>query len=361
MQRLLSIDILRGLTICLMILVNNPGSWSTVYNPLLHAKWHGCTLTDLVFPFFMFVVGLSMYHSIETTSSKGNPWLAKSLGRGLKLILIGLLLNWYPFFKTHFTDLRFFGVLQRIGISYILACVLLFLAQRRYLWIWASVAIVTIGYWVVLLIFGSGDYSLEGNLVTIVDAKLVGEPHMYKGFGIRFDPEGLLSSIPAAGNILLGYIMAHLMSRQKVNHENVMKLTFIGLACIAIGIVWNVVFPINKPLWTSSYVFYTCGLATVLWSALIYYIDVEKVTNGGYFLKVFGQNPIFAFVMSGIVVKTFDLIKVEGQGILGLTYSEFFKPIFGDYGGSLAYAISFVCLIWSMTYLLDKRGIYLKV
>jgi predicted acyltransferase len=361
MNRLISIDVLRGITIALMILVNTPGSWSFVYPQLLHAEWDGLKLADLVFPFFMFVVGVSMFYSIQQTTNKNKPWVQKSIVRGIKLVLIGIALNWYPFFTKNFEVLRLFGILQRIGLAYIGATILLYLFRcSNLLWM---IATVTVGYWLILLTIGDGDLSLEGNLVRQIDLALVGSAHIYKGYGIAFDPEGLLSTLPSIGNILIGFWVASLLDRWTVSVSTLLKLIGIGLTSITVGIIWSVFmgFPINKPIWSSSYVLVTSGLCVILWAELIYFIDILKINRGVNFFRVFGQNAIISFVLSGLVVKTFGLIKIDGKGILTHAYESAFAPIFGQYGGSLMFAITYVLFIWAIAYVLDKKGIYIKV
>ncbi|HMP30580.1 MAG TPA: heparan-alpha-glucosaminide N-acetyltransferase domain-containing protein, partial [Saprospiraceae bacterium] len=338
-NRILALDVLRGLTIVLMILVNNPGSWSHVYAPLLHAKWDGCTPTDLVFPFFMFVVGISMFVSKQKWDKSDDLWLKKSIIRGLKIILIGFLLNWFPFYDRSPLDVRVFGVLQRIGLAYIFASILLRYVSLKYLV--ASIGFILLSYWGILVINGEEGLTLEGNLVRSIDLALIGEKNIYKGYGIPFDPEGLLSTYPAIATILLGYLIGSWYFTSGTKLDYIKKIAPYGLILCALGYLWHVVgFPLNKPIWSSSYVLWTAGLATLMYSLLIWIIDIKGYTTWTKPFRIFGQNPLACFVLSGVIIKILSRIKIDGQGLYALMYSDFFSR-FGDQLGSLIQAIAF--------------------
>ena len=250
MNRLLALDIFRGITIAAMIIVNIPGSWSYVYAPLRHAKWHGCTPTDLIFPFFLFIVGVAMTYSFKKFNNKISLIAVRKIAkRVLVIFLIGLALNAFPF-NTGFSNLRILGVLQRIAIAYGIAAILcLYFKQKKLIIISGLILIV---YWLILIIFSQGDpYAMESNLVRIIDLKIIGENHLWLGLGIPFDPEGLLSTLPAVVTVILGYLTGKLIQKESNLKSAIYKLLLIGIAAIIAGLIWGMVFPINKSLWTS--------------------------------------------------------------------------------------------------------------
>ncbi len=370
-QRYLALDVLRGMTIAFMILVNTPGSWSHVYAPLLHAEWHGCTPTDLVFPFFLFVVGVSMFFSFSKLNTTLNRDSAiKVLQRTLLIFIIGLFINSFPQWKTDYSQLRIMGVLQRIAVAYGIAAILI-LALRQNIIPWVTGAILLL-YWGILWAFGSGDpYSLAGNAVLKLDLWVFGENHLYRGFSldgqnIPFDPEGLLSSLPAVATVLIGYLVGILI---KETHKNKvpLKLILYGTAFTAAGYLWGYVFPVNKPLWTSSYVLYTAGQAAILFGILIYVIDLKNYKSWTSFFMVFGMNPLFIFALSGIWATAMWMLirfeNAEGSVITGSgwLYNTIFVPLAGNLNGSLLYAIAHVLFFWLIGLVLYKRKIFIKV
>lgn len=365
-KRLISLDVLRGLTIALMILVNTPGSWSYIYAPLRHAAWHGCTPTDLVFPFFLFIVGISVYFSFKKYDTKlSKPAISKIIKRTLVIFLIGILLNLFPYFN--FEKVRVMGVLQRIALAYGAGALLcLAFEKKKLLMILGG---VLFGYWV-LLYFGaeSDPYSLENNVVRYFDLFVLGEQHIYRGFGIPFDPEGLLSSIPAVGTVIIGYLVGRIIDIETSINLKMKKLLIYGVVMSALGGVWALVFPINKPLWTSSYVLYTAGLGTLFLALLIFIIDYKKYSVWSKPFVHFGSNPLFIFVFSGLYAKTIgSLIKIpvsEGQGSISLysfLYTKVFAPLFGNMNGSLMFAISHIIVFWLICYILYRKKIFIKI
>lgn len=243
-QRLISLDVLRGITISFMILVNTPGNWSFIYAPLKHAAWHGCTPTDLVFPFFLFIVGLSLYFSFKKYNAVASKAVTfKILKRTLIIFSIGLLLNLYPYFN--FEGVRIMGVLQRIALAYGAGALLCVNFKKQHVLL--ILALLLLGYWA-LLYFGASanPYSLEGNIVRQFDLFLFGEHHIYKGFGIPFDPEGVLSSIPAVGTVIIGYLIGDVMNSTASIVLKMKKLLMYGAFMTVIGAVWALAFPINK-------------------------------------------------------------------------------------------------------------------
>ncbi|TXE06589.1 hypothetical protein ES711_13880 [Gelidibacter salicanalis] len=364
-QRLISLDVLRGITISFMILVNTPGSWSYIYAPLRHAAWHGCTPTDLVFPFFLFIVGLSLFFSFKkynAVASKAATF--KILKRTLIIFLIGLLLNLYPYFN--FEGVRIMGVLQRIALAYGAGALLCVNFKRQKLLLIA--ALLLLGYWALLYFGGNANpYSLEGNIVRQFDLFLFGEQHVYKGFGIPFDPEGVLSSIPAVGTVIIGYLIGDLMDSTTSIPLKMKKLLLYGAVMTIIGYLWGLVFPINKPLWTSSYVLYTAGLATLVLALLIFIIDYKKFSTWSKPFVHFGSNPLFIFVFSGVYAKTISyLIKIpvsdgESVSLYRYLFAEVLAPLFGNMNGSLAFAISHIIVFWLICYILYRNKIFIKI
>ncbi|MDP6922992.1 MAG: heparan-alpha-glucosaminide N-acetyltransferase domain-containing protein, partial [Lutibacter sp.] len=269
--RLDSLDVMRGLTIALMITVNNPGSWEYVYAPLRHSTWHGCTPTDLVFPFFLFIVGVSMSYSFAKFRSLLDTRVFKKITKRVVVIfLLGFLLNIFPFFDLE--NARIMGVLQRIALAYGLAALLCIRLNRKQLFF--VLAVILLAYWGLLFLGGThGMYTLDGNYPRLLDLKILGENHLYKGFGIPFDPEGLLGTLPAAGTVIMGYLTGGLIA--KGVHTALKKMVFLGLGALLLGLIWHTIFPINKPLWTSSYVLYTGGFALLTLAGLCWLIDIK--------------------------------------------------------------------------------------
>jgi len=266
-KRIVSIDVLRGITIFLMIVVNTPGSWSHVFAPFLHAKWHGCTLTDLVFPSFLFVVGLSMSQSFRNlTVTNTNHLIRKITLRAGLIFFIGLLLNWFPFYLTPLSELRIFGVLQRIALSFFGAGILIVLLKKRN-WLIALSVLLLLLHWSILYFFGDAQpYSLENNIGRYIDIWLVGEKHVYGGFGIPFDPEGLLGTLTGISQVLIGYLIgAYLFEHKQQLNKRMLHILFLAIGLFVLAKIWNLCLPINKPLWTGSYVVYTIAIVSILW------------------------------------------------------------------------------------------------
>ena len=332
--RIPALDGFRGATVAAMLLVNNPGTWSAIWWPLAHAEWHGWTPTDLIFPFFLFIVG------ITTELSRKEP--KGILRRGFLIIGCGLLLHLFPYFR--FDTLRVMGVLQRIGIVYILAALIAWNASRRTI-VLMTLAIL-FGYWAVL-----AQGPLEPGPATIaaqVDRALIPEAHLWKQ-AKTWDPEGPLSTIPAVATALLG-----VLATGWVREQNVKLLTIAGLLGIAAGSAWGLVFPINKSLWTSSYVVFTAGWACVILALWIRFLPARP-------FSVFGVNALIAFVGSGAMARMLGVVKVDGVSLQALSYRTFFKPYFEPQLASFLWALSFVLLWYGILWVLDRRGIRLKV
>ncbi|QCR24850.1 acyltransferase family protein [Pontibacter sp. SGAir0037] len=369
-QRYLSLDVLRGLTIALMIVVNTPGSWSTIYAPFRHAAWHGFTVTDLVFPTFLFVVGNAMSFSMRKFEKQGNgAFLQKVLKRTALIFLIGLFLNAYPFFQVtdegfrwiDFAGIRLMGVLQRIALCYgIAALAIRFFKTKGALMLGIALLLL---YWGIL--YTAGDqpdpYSLEGNAALKLDLLIFPVANLYKGYGIPFDPEGLLSTMPAVVNVIAGYLAGLFVQARGNNSRTLLALAVSGAVLTAVALLWDIALPVNKPIWTSSYVVLTVGLDLLLLAVLMLVIEVLQLKGWTYFFEVFGRNPLFIYAMSGMVIKTMSMIRLNGQGLSGWVYDRFYLSWAEGNNASLLFAVSYMLLMWMIGYVLDKRRIYIKV
>jgi predicted acyltransferase len=360
-QRLLSIDVLRGMTIFFMIIVNTPGTWEYVYAPLQHAKWNGWTPTDLVFPFFVFIVGLSMSFSFKAYKTDHKILVRKILTRTFLIFLVGLLLNWYPFFNKSLDDLRIFGVLQRIALAYGLGALLCALLNTR--WIIISLVAILFGYWGILLSAGGTDpLSLENNLVRVIDLYLFGENHIYHGYGIPFDPEGLLSTLPTVGTVILGFLTGGMIQQVNDQYVKIRNMIISGSVLIILAYGWQELgFPINKPIWSSSYVLLTGGLAMLLFAFLLWLIDGKGWQDWTFIFRVFGLNPLASYALSGLIIKTFFLIKIGDQNIYAWLYTHFFQSSFGNYLGSFLQALTYTMFIWFFAWLLYRKNMVIKL
>jgi predicted acyltransferase len=368
-MRQISIDYYRGATIALMLVVNTPGTWSHVFPPLLHAPWHGCTPTDLVFPSFLFIVGVSMWFSFKKFEhGLDRVALAKIGRRSFLLVFIGMLLAYYPFFNKHIETLRLPGVLQRIGVCYGIASVLCVGLKPRMLI--GSAAGLLLGYWAVMYYFalpGTDPYGLENNAVRVLDRMFLGDAHIYKGEGIPFDPEGILSTFPAVVTVLLGWWSGQVMDRWKKEPSNVVfLLLLLGVTVGFTGLLWDLVFPINKKIWTSSYVLYAGGLSMIFLSFAYWLLDVRGSRAGAGIFLPFGANPLFAYVLSGLLVKTLMAIKyVDGAGVemngYKWVYQQVFMPVEPYKAGSLLFALVFAGLVWLVCAWLYRKKIMIKI
>ncbi|HEX7153841.1 MAG TPA: heparan-alpha-glucosaminide N-acetyltransferase domain-containing protein [Thermoanaerobaculia bacterium] len=336
--RVAAVDITRGLTVAGMLLVNHPGSWGALYAPLAHAPWHGWTPTDLIFPFFLFIVGITTYLSRKPP--------AKILRRGAIIILLGLAVNAFPFTLDRFPTLRYMGVLQRIGIVYICAALLARWLTRKQLVV--ATVVILLGYWAIL---ASGPLEPpEATIAASVDRAVIGTPHLWKQ-SKTWDPEGPLSTIPAVATCLLGILAAEWVLTKRLR-----PLVIAGVAGIALGLAWDLVFPINKNLWTSSYVVFTAGCACVLLALTTWLVDVRGSRWWTRPAIVFGVNPLIAFVGSGLMARILGMTKLQPK-----IYKTAFAPYFEPRLASLLYALAFVAVWWAILEVLYRRKLILRV
>ncbi len=334
-NRLIALDVFRGLTIALMFIVNNPGTWNDdlIYAPLQHAKWHGWTPTDFVFPFFLFTVGVSAAFSLKKYVGKAPRALyIKIIRRGITIFLIGLALNLFLNSLASYERLRIMGVLQRIGIAYLLGSLICVTFPPRIVAILGGVLLI--GYWFLMANTGDPSYPLgfydalqhkflgiENNIVTKVDLSLLGASHLYKGYGgIPFDPEGLLSTIPAVVTVFLGYFTGKLIDSEANRPILTRKMLVWGIAALSLGWFWGneqilgkFAFPINKPIWSSSYVVFMAGWCLVINAFLIYLIDVKGWRGWTKPVLVLGMNSMLAFVVAGAYVKLISKVKFDSS------------------------------------------------
>jgi len=302
-QRFLALDVFRGMTICFMIIVNTPGSGAIPFSPLEHAEWHGFTPTDLVFPSFLFAVGNAMSFSQgKYKQISDNAFLFKVLKRSALIFLLGYLMYWFPFFRLDasghiigapIANTRIMGVLQRIALAYFFASLIIHYFKRNFI-IAISITLLIL-YWVLLLLFGdhTQPYSMVGNAGIYLDKYLMGSRHMYHGEGVAFDPEGWLSTMTSIVNVIIGYFAGKYIQDKGKNYETISKLMLSGMLLIFIALWWNMFFPINKKLWTSSFVLLTCGIDLLLISALVYILEIRigAPQKWSKFFVVFGKNP----------------------------------------------------------------------
>jgi len=372
---MISLDVLRGITIAFMIMVNNNGGHA--YWPFEHSAWNGWTPTDLVFPTFLFLVGVTTVFSLESRLSRGNSpgsMLPHILRRFVLLFLLGLFVNGFPEF--HFAHLRIYGVLQRIAICY-LAASLLWLAVRR--WprrvavLTAVLAVCLVGYWILMRFVPVPGYGVPGRDIPLLDkdANLVAwlDRHIFPGRlyeGTR-DPEGLLSDIPSLGTALLGMLTALWLRTNRTLQRKCVGLLAAGIACILLGKLWNPWFPINKKLWTSSYVLFAGGCSLVLWAFCMWLIEIKGWKKGWTsFWLVFGMNAIAAYVFSEALAGLLSTLTVSaGAGVhMSLElwiYSRIFAPIHPPGVASLIYSICFTLFCWLPVLVLYRKKIFLKV
>jgi predicted acyltransferase len=374
-ERFLSLDVFRGMTICFMIIVNTPGSGALPFAPLEHAGWHGFTPTDLVFPSILFAVGNAMSFSMEKYKQMGNAkLLGKVFRRTFLIFLLGYLMYWYPFFKMdsagHISaaplhDTRIMGVLQRIALCYFFASILIHYLSARKTYIISVVLLV--GYWLLLLLFGDAHqpFSLLGNAGLYLDKWLFGgESHLYHGEGIAFDPEGVLSTLPAIVNVVVGYFAGRYIQKHGKGYETISKLVLTGALFIFIALCWNIIFPINKKLWSSSFVFITTGIDLILISALLYSLEIKRWNrfNWSNFFIIFGRNPLFIYLLSELLITSISFIRVSpGVNAYIWINKVFFQAIAPGAIGAFLFAICYMLICWIVGLFLDRKKLYIRI
>lgn len=377
--RLLALDILRGITIAGMILVNNPGSWGHIYAPLEHASWNGLTPTDLVFPFFMFIMGISTYFSLRKYNFAWSwPTILKIVRRTVVIFAIGLAIAWFGLFMRgivneatfweavlNFDHIRILGVMPRLAICYCAASLVALMLNHRYL---PGFIIILLAIYAVILLTGNGFEFADHNVISIVDRKVLGPDHMYKdtidGVTLHFDPEGLLSTIPSIAHVLIGFWCGMLITGTRDNGSRINKLFILGTILTFVGFLLDFGMPINKKVWSPTFVLTTCGLASSFLGLLIWIIDIKGKKGWCRFFESFGINPLFMYVLGAVVSILISNIKVSDKlSVKGWIYTEQLMPLCGGDAtlASLIFALGFVFVIWCFGYVLYKKKIYIKI
>jgi predicted acyltransferase len=377
-MRLKSLDVFRGIAIAAMVLVNNPGSWDYVYPVLEHAKWHGCTPTDLIFPFFLFIVGAAMPFSLSSylaTNFQGRSSLAASriygkiFKRAFILFLLGLGLNLYSAIATQgdlfLANLRIMGVLQRIALAYLIGAIAILNLSKKQLYLCSG--LILIAYWLLMQFIPvpggvAGDLSEAGNWGAYIDRLILTEPHLLKGG--PFDPEGLLGTLPATVTLFIGYFTGDWLKNRPIDAGNSINLVMAGLCLIIIGYAWGLIFPLNKPLWTSSYVIYTGGWALLTLAACYELVEVRQ-QQWLWPLEIMGLNAIFLFVGSGLVARLMLFTKIgTGENTVSIKtwlYENIFQYLGGPTNGSLIFALVNLGIWWLILYFMYRRQWFFKV
>lgn len=374
--RLLSLDVFRGFTVAAMILVNNPGDWGNIYAPLKHAPWHGCTPTDLIFPFFLFIVGVSIAYALgkkKELQANHSKLILTALKRALILFGLGLFLSLFPKVFTEpieaFQTVRIPGVLQRIGIVFFICAVIFIKTNKKtQLWIFSVLLIV---YWLMMTLIpvpgvGYANLEPETNLGAWLDRTILTEAHLWKS-SRTWDPEGILSTLPAIATGLFGVLIGTWLKRK--DRDDSVKVSWmftLGLLAVTMGLIWDLFFPINKALWTSSYVLYSGGLATVGLALCYWLIDVHKYSKGTKVFVVYGVNAITVFFLSGLIPRILSMIKVnlaDGTevGTQEWIQKTVFAPYFSPVNASLAWAVTFILFWLLILWIMYKRNIIIKV
>jgi len=379
-QRLISLDVFRGLTVAGMVLVNNPGTWSHIYWPLEHAEWNGWTPTDLIFPFFLFIVGVAIPLAFGKRIERGDPRRAlflKVVIRSVVIFLLGEFLAGFPYF--HLSTIRIPGVLQRIAVCYFFAGLIYLITKAR---TQAIIAVALLIIYHFLMTRGhapghyTGDLSKEGSLASYIDRTVFG-PHVWRQ-AVVYDPEGILSTMGALATTLFGMLTGHLIrDKDKTQIEKVTLMFVAGIACMIVGWCWNPWFPINKSLWTSSYVFFTAGLALQFLALCYWLIDMKGYKWWTKPFVIFGVNAIVLFVGTGLMARLMGMssgfmgkfssllhiTKPDGSpmALQSFVYDHVFASWLSPNNASLAFAISFILLWLFLLWLLYRKNIIIKV
>lgn len=363
-DRLVSLDAFRGLTVAAMVLVNNPGTWRAVYPALRHAEWHGWTLTDVIFPFFLFIVGvavpLALGPRVEQTA--GTWVMVRVLQRSVVIFALGIVLNGFPGF--HWATLRIPGVLQRIAVCYFIAATLFVATSWKVNAFIASTLLV--GYWIVMTVvpvpgYGAGDLGKEGNLAAYLDRTLLG-PHIWQAARV-YDPEGVLSTAPALATVLFGVLTAHWLCSGRRPRAIAAGLALAGIVAVGLGQLWSQWFPVNKALWTSSYALLMSGLATLALGACYWLIEVQGCRRWALPFVVLGVNALALYFLSSLAANLLISIRVGADGgtLRTLLFDRVFAPWATPVNASLAYALCYLLVWWGAMWMLYARGIRLRV
>jgi predicted acyltransferase len=360
-ERMTSLDVVRGATIAGMILVNNPGSWEAIYPPLEHAAWHGWTPTDLVFPFFLFIVGVSIALALGRRAEKGGSMrdlYGKIVRRSAIIFGLGLFLGGFP--EYDLATVRIPGVLQRIAVCYLVASIVFLKTSWKTQA--AIAATLLVGYWALMMLtpvpgYGTGDLSMEANLAAYVDRAVLGA-HKWKPL---YDPEGILSTIPAIATALCGILVGHLLRSRQTPTEKVAAMFVAGAIAVVVGWVWGLWFPINKALWTSSYVLLTAGLAAQFLALCYWVIDIKGYRAWAKPFLIFGTNALIVYFLSELFSSVSSMIPVGGTDLRSFVYERFFLSWAEPVNASLMFAVCTVLLWLAVVSVLYWKKIFVKV
>ncbi|QNP30105.1 acyltransferase family protein [Cylindrospermopsis curvispora] len=375
-MRLISLDVFRGLTIAMMIIANMAGVVPDVYPFLSHAPWNGCTPTDLVFPFFLFIVGVAMSFSLfkySLESKLDNLVYFNLCRRAVILFTLGLLLNGFwnqGVGSFDLQSLRVMGVLQRIGLAYLFASLIVLKLPEKTQW--ALAGILLIFYWLTMMYipvpdYGAGMLTQEGNFGAFIDRLIIAKPHLYAGDGFNFrgDPEGLFSTIPAIVNVLFGYFAGQWIRKSTINSHTSMDLVLWGLCSLVVGMIWDGLFPINKKLWTSSYVLFSTGWGLVFLAACYDLIEVRKIKRWSKGFEIIGLNAIALFVASVFLIKVTVKLKIgEGENTISVynwIYRNLFASWVGNTNGSFLFALATLSLWYGLAFFMYRQRWFIKV
>lgn len=370
-NRLISLDVFRGLTVALMILVNNPGSWGAIYPPLRHADWHGWTPTDLVFPFFLFAVGVAISLSFSRRLSEGSSparLVRKVLSRAAIIFGLGLLLNGFPY--DELPSLRTWGVLQRIAVCYLIAGLTVVLVRtnaRRLVVMFGLLASYELLMRLPLVTgWGHGSFELADNFARWADLVWPGAVHLYQGKGVPFEPEGLVPALSASAGTLAGFFVGEFLRRDLPLTRRLSIMAVAGALLAVTGLLLGLLEPINKQLWTASYTVLMSGLAMLTLAGCGWLIDVRRWQRWVNPAIVFGSNALLAFVGSGLLNRMLSLTKTTNAAgaqvsLQSALYKGFLVPLAGPLTGSLIYALGTVVLWWAILWVLYRRRIFLKI
>ncbi|MBD1394433.1 acyltransferase family protein [Mucilaginibacter glaciei] len=372
-ERFLSLDVFRGMTICFMIIVNTPGSGAHPFAPLEHAAWFGFTPTDLVFPSFLFAVGNAMsFTSKKFDSLSTGAVLAKIFKRAILIFLIGYLMYWFPFADLHeghwvlrpISGTRIMGVLQRIALCYLFASLIVYFIKSARTIIALSI-LMLVGYQVILLVYGdpAAPYDMLTNAGTYLDKYLLGDGHLYHGEHVAFDPEGILSTLPAIVNVICGYFAGKYIQEKGKGFETIAKMLLTGCLFLFIAWCWNMTFPMGKKLWSSPFTLHTVGLDLIILSALIYAVEIQKWNGWNWtaFFTTVGKNPLAIYILSEILIIAFWMIPVGKHNFFDWINSTVYQVIAPGAIGSLLFAISYMLICWCVGKVLDQNKIYIRV
>ncbi|MDP5142693.1 DUF5009 domain-containing protein [Rheinheimera baltica] len=379
-NRLLALDALRGLTITAMILVNNPGSWSYVYGPLRHAQWHGWTVTDLIFPFFIVIVGMSLQLSLQRQPRLANAEILKqALLRSAKLYGLGLFLvlfyyNFrdpnYSYVEQKIMTIRTLGVLQRIALVYLCTVVIaLYCGTRgRVVAILAlcGVYLAAMWWWPYYTEQGvrfAGMFEFGNSFAAWLDHTVLGAAHVYyrSATPFAFDPEGLWSTLPAIASCVSGLLIAQWLQTERNLVQKTRGLLLFGVVAVWLAELWHFVLPINKSLWTPSFVALSTGYCALALAACIFLCDMKKYRLWAAPFVVFGANAILFFMLAGVAARLLGMLSVGNSALQSWLFSAVYQPLFGDYNGSLAFALSFLALSYLLMHWCYRRGYVFKV